>query len=443
MKQTAFMVIATLFGTFGVVIHPFYGVAVYYLYAVLRPEFLWQWVPLPELQWSRCVAIATILAAFAASLGIIPSGPPEVERIQLKLGRSQILIGLFAFWIFVTYLTARNQDQAFLTFTEYIKIFAMMAVSMVLLATFNQLYCLLLVAVTALGYISYEVNVLYFSTGNIGIAKNGYGGLDNNGAGLMLAMGVPVCVVLWDGIKDRWRWFYLALVPVIIHAVLMTYSRGAMLSMLVTAPLVVVRSRRRVQMAMFAAVLFLGAIPVLAGPQIQERFFTLKDNEVDDSANSRRASWAAAWNIAKDNPIFGVGIRNANLLSFQYGADMEGRTIHSQYLQIAADNGFVGLGLYVAMIVSVMADTRFCRRAVKGKGDLQSRRIYMVAVGVETSMVLFCFGGAFLSLENFELPFLMLLLGSQLAALVKGRLASGLARQSPGGFRLEGLARSA
>lgn len=126
--------------------------------------------------------------------------------------------------------------------------------------------------------------------------------------------------------------------------------------------------------------------------------------------------------MAEDNPIFGVGIRNANLFSYDYGADMPGRTIHSQYLQIAADNGFVGLGLYLAMIASVWADTRFCRRAVRGRDDLQSRRIYAVATGVETSMAVFCFGGIFLSLETFELPFLLLLLGSQLAALVKGQL---------------------
>ena len=143
---------------------------------------------------------------------------------------------------------------------------------------------------------------------------------------------------------------------------------------------------------------------------------------MDDSANSRRRAGRPHGRWRRDNPIFGVGIRNANLFSYQYGADMEGRTIHSQYLQIAADNGFVGLGLYLAMIASVWADTRFCRRAVKGRDDLQSRRIYLVATGVETSMAVFCFGGAFLSLENFELPFLLLLLGSQLAALVKGQL---------------------
>ena len=69
-------------------------------------------------------------------------------------------------------------------FIEYIKIFAMMAVSMVLLCTFDQIYCLLLIAVITLGYIAYEVNILYLSTGYIGIYQNGYGGLDNNGAGL-------------------------------------------------------------------------------------------------------------------------------------------------------------------------------------------------------------------------------------------------------------------
>lgn len=423
MKQILFMVILTLFGTVGVVFRPFWGVAVYYLFAVLRPDFLWKWVPLPELGWSRYVAIATIAAAFAASFEIIPFVPPGVERIRGKFGRSQVLIALFASWIFVTYFTARDQTQAYDFFIEYIKLFAMMAVSMVLLCTFDQIYCLLLIAFTTLAYIAYEVNALYLSTGYMGIYRNGYGGLDNNGAGLMLAMGVPACILLWDGIRDRWRWFFLAQAPVIVHAVLMTFSRGAMLSLLVVCPLIAVRSRRRVQMAAFGAVLFLGAIPIMAGAEIRARFLTLENNKEDGSANSRRASWAAAWNMAKDNPIFGVGIRNANLFSYQYGADKEGRTIHSQYYQIAADNGFVGLGLYLAMLASVWADTRFCRRAVKGRDDLQSRRIYLVATGVETSMAVFCFGGAFLSLENFELPFLMLLMGSQLAALVKGQLA--------------------
>ena len=266
------------------------------------------------------------------------------------------------------------------------------------------------------------MNDLYLRFHYLGIFHNGYGGLDNNGAGLMLAMGVPICILLWDQIRGRWRWFFLALAPVIIHAVLMTYSRGAMLSLLVTSPLLAIPLPATIADGGARCGFFFGVIPVMAGKEIRDRFLTLEHHEEDDSANSRRGSWAAAWKMAKDNPIFGVGVRNANLFSYDYGADIPGRTIHSQYLQIAADNGFVGLGLYLAMFASVWFDTRFCRRAVKGRDDLQSRRIYLVATAVETSMAVFCFGGAFLSLETFEFPFLLVLLGSQLAAIVKGQL---------------------
>lgn len=117
-----------------------------------------------------------------------------------------------------------------------------------------------------------------------------------------------------------------------------------------------------------------------------------------------------------------MGIKNSNLFSYAYGADRPGRTIHSLYLQLAADCGFVGLGLYLAMVGSVWLDTRFCRLAMKGRDDLRSRRIYLVATGVETSMVLFCFGAIFLSFENVELPYLLFLVGSQLSAVVKGNL---------------------
>ncbi len=422
MKQLIFMIITTIAGTIGVVYRPFWGVAVYYLYATLRPQALWEWALPSEVEWSRFVGLATIAGTFAASLGMIPLLPPGIQRIRRHFGRSQVSIALFAFWISVTAFMARNQAVAFEYYAEYVKIFAMMAASMVLLYTVNQLYFLVILPTLALGYIAFEVNDLYLRFHYLGIFHNGYGGLDNNGAGLMLAMGVPICILLWDQIRGRWRWFFLALAPVIVHAVLMTYSRGAMLSLLVTSPLIAFRCQRRLQMAAIAAVFFFIAIPVMVGPEIRARFLTLEHHDEDDSANQRRQAWAAAWKMAKDNPIFGVGVRNANLFSYDYGADIPGRTIHSQYLQIAADNGFVGLGLYLAMFASVWFDTRFCRRAVKGRDDLQSRRIYLVATAVETSMAVFCFGGAFLSLETFEFPFLLLLLGSQLAAIVKGQL---------------------
>ncbi len=185
--------------------------------------------------------------------------------------------------------------------------------------------------------IAYEVNSLYVFQGRLDVYKRGYGGLDNNGAGLMLAMGVPLAIFAWEGSKHWVRWAFAAALPLLLHAVLMTYSRGAMLSLIVTTPFLLFRTRRRLQFGLlFAGLLMI--IPTMAGPEIRARFFTLNEVEQDESANSRFGSWQAAFRIANDYPLLGVGIRNSPRFSYQYGADMPGRVIHSQYLQILADS---------------------------------------------------------------------------------------------------------
>jgi probable O-glycosylation ligase (exosortase A-associated) len=425
MKQLAFMIVMTLAGTVGVyVITPFLGVAVYYLFAVLRPHYMWQWSLPADVQWSFFVAVATIGAVAAAWLGLVsvPAGPGAPNDGRRKLSPVHTWMLLFAVWIAVTYLTAQNRQAAYPWFFEYVKIFLMFAVSSYLVRTVRQVWVLFVLTALALGYIAYEVNYLYLANNYLGIYRSGYGGLDNNGAGLMLAMGVPLCWFAYEGMRKWWRWGFVLLIPVLMHAVLMTYSRGAMVSLLGMSPLLVMRSRHRVRLGLFLLGLALVALPVMVGPEIQARFLTINKYEVDESANQRRAAWAAAWQMAKDHPLFGVGVRNAGLFSHLYGADKEGRTIHSQYLQVAADNGFVGLALFLTLLVAGWLSTRRCRRAVAGREDPEACRIRAIACGVECAMAVYCIGSVFLSLEVFELPYLLLLLAAQLP-LVSGALA--------------------
>ncbi|MFI4983399.1 MAG: O-antigen ligase family protein, partial [Nevskiales bacterium] len=331
----------------------FLGVAVYYVLAVLRPQYMWAWSLPPGVPWSLIVALATIAAAvFSAGTRKGPAG-----RITPAHG----LVLAFGAWIGLTTALAHNRDAAYPWFVEYAKIFLMFAVSMLLIRTVRQVWVLFCLMALSLGYIAYEINALYLTQGFLGIQRDGYGGFDNNVAGLMLAMGVPMCYFAWEGGRSRFRWVFLILIPPLLHAVLMTYSRGAMVSLIAVTPLVGVRSRYRGAFALVALGL-LALLPFLAGPEIRERFFSIQSHQQDESAQLRRASWAAGWNIALDHPIFGVGVRNANLFSHMYGADAEGRTIHSQYLQIAADNGFVGLGLYLGVLATAWSSLRRVRR---------------------------------------------------------------------------------
>lgn len=439
MKQLVFMIASTIAGTLGVyTVSPILGVFVYYMFAVLRPQYMWKW-SLPEgITWSYFVALATIGAAIMGSRksGNSDGYGEQAQRPSEAMLRVHWCMLCFALWIGVTVLMARNMEAAYPWFEEYAKIFVMYFVSAGLVCKVRHVWALFLMTALVLAYIAYEVNYLYLVNHRLNIYSDGYGGLDNNGAGLMLAMGMPLCWFCFEGVDRWWRWGFLVLIPVIVHAVLMTFSRGAMLSLCVGCIVLGLRSRRRGQLAIVLIVFLVGLIPVMAGPEISARFLTIRDNDVDDSANSRRQSWAAAFKIAADNPVFGVGVRNANLLSQRYGADVEGRTIHSQYLQIAADNGFVGLSLYLGVFAVAWLRLRDCRRSLGELPENVGRRVAAMAGGLEGALVVFGFGSAFLSLEVFELPYLVLLLAVQLGAITRvGRVSDDL-------LEVDGLAES-
>lgn len=417
-KQTLFMAGVTAIGVLGSFSHgPFIGVAVYYFFAVLRPQYLWEW-SLPEgVAWSQYVAFAALVASAMALIGFIRQDDKGFLHYA-SLAHAP-LIGFFL-WLTVSYMGAIDQAVAWPWFLEYMKIALMFVVGMSAIRTISQVWCLYVVATIAICYIAWEMNMLYLQFGYLSIWRRGYGGLDNNGAGLIMAMGVPLALAAWEGTRKWYRWAYLAMVVFLIHAVLMSYSRGAMVALIAAAPIIGVLSsqKRRVGMAALGLLLLL---PYLAGDEIRDRFFSVRQYEQDGSAQSRFDSWSAAWDIASDYPISGAGIRNANLLSYQYGADMEGRTIHSQYLQIAADNGFVGLGLYLWSLLAVATATVRTRLRSPLGDEYGSTLARAVSNGVIGAMAVFCVGALFLSLEVFELPFLLLLLGAQVSSIDQER----------------------
>lgn len=167
---------------------------------------------------------------------------------------------------------------------------------------------------------------------------------------------------------------------------MMTYSRGAMLSLLVVAPVVALRSKRRWQFGAMALVLVL-LLPVMAGQEIRDRFFSVQQYETDGSANSRFDSWAAAIKISRDYPFTGVGIRNSGLVIYDYGADMFGRTIHSQYLQVLADSGYPALGLYLLALSVTWLSMAKARRLLRHHFDDDAKLCRAMLSGLEASLV--------------------------------------------------------
>ena len=417
MKQTLFMILVTAIGALGALaVEPFVGVAVYYLFAVLRPQYMWQWALPQDVGWSSIVAYPTI----AAAAWMVASGRLSQFRLPgaNKLSAAHKAVFVFGGWICLTYFTAQDQNIAWPWFLEYLKLFVMFGVASYILHDIKQVWWIYRLATIALIYVAYEINYLYLVSGRLDIYHTGYGGLDNNGAGLMLAMGVPLAIHAWEGTKRWWRWGYALALPILLHAVLMSYSRGAMVSLIIALPVLLIRSTKKKQFSL-VLLLMLAAVPYLAGQEIRARFFSVENYDADVSANLRFDSWQAAIRIANDYPVFGVGIRNSNAMSYAYGADMEGRTIHSQYLQTLADSGYPALALYLVMLGTTWLSLAKTRKVLKQGRSPDAAIASSMTNGVEGALVVFCVGAAFLSLEVFELPYIMTLVAVQVSTLVR------------------------
>lgn len=426
MKQYLLLIFLTAFCSFASLWWtPYAGVALYYLYAILRPQYLWKFqlenLPgfFPIVPWSFVVASAAIGGYLLWSAGILSYGRREssLMRYRPKFTIAHWLMMLFAFWVSMSQLCAKHPELGENWYGEYVKIFVMYYLASRVVRTPTQLWGLYMLVIVAIGYISIEMNHIYLSTGKLILAKRGFAGLDNNGAALMLCLGVPLCYFAWEFTERWYKWLFLLIIPVIVHAVLSTYSRGAMISMAMTAPVLMVFSQKR----RFLVLVYLGIgamLPFMAGKEIQDRFFSVEQREMDDSYRSRLLSWGIGVEIALDYPIFGVGVRNSNAEMGPRGADMEGRTIHSQYIQIAADSGICAVVIYLAMIVAtfyciVRASARLWRRT-----DFESRRARAMLGGVACALISFCIGALALSLEVFEAAYLLFFLGAQVWALL-------------------------
>lgn len=430
MKQLFLLTLMTLLGAVGAMQTPYWGVLLYYTLAVLRPQHLWEWALDGSIRWSLMAAMITLISFWLHLSRLISR-----SVLNVMIG----MIVVYGILVMLSTITAFNPQLAQGWAIEYAKVMVIAVVASIVIEHFWQVKLLALMILLMLSYIAWEINFLYFFRGGrLNIFHYGYGGLDNNGAGLLLAMGIPFayCFALAPT-KSIWRWWPVivsaTLGLVMIHAVMMTYSRGAMLASAVGILWVLIHHRPRWQSAGAAIGLVL-VLSVMAGPQIQERFMSTTNYKTDESAQSRFDSWSAAWQIAWEHPVLGKGIRNSNQYTMNYGADKQGRTIHNQYLQIAADTGIPAATVYLCMLGYGMWNFRrarmMCRDALEtadedAKPDINYAS--RICLACQASLVIFIFDGMFLSLEMFETPWLLLVVAGVLPRIMGKHLNQVLA----------------
>jgi hypothetical protein len=248
-KHLILMAVSTLVGIVGSFLGgPFFGILIYYVYSVVRPQFAWKHdLPTLEFGWSYMVAMSAILATVIYRMGPIkmPSAGPTEGTKRPMWNSIHYAVLAFAFWVTLSYWFAMDRDSAEKHFVEYTKMFVIFFVACLSVQRLSQLWILLGALALADAFVAVEVNTYYFKDGIRILHRAGWGGADNNGAGLQIAMGIPLCYFLWEATKSKFRWVFLICAAVLTHAVLLSDSRGAMVSVLASTPILFFFSQRK------------------------------------------------------------------------------------------------------------------------------------------------------------------------------------------------------
>jgi O-antigen ligase len=160
----------------------------------------------------------------------------------------------------------------------------------------------------------------------------------------------------------------------------------------------------------------------MAGPQVWERFTSLKDNSLtgaettETSAESRIYLWKICLRMLSEDPLLGKGPDHFPLLVQEYPTGWsvqarfpQGKEAHSLWFQIGAELGIPGLsflvGYYVLTIMGLWPYVRRDRTDSQGMTEGATARMVWVA------LVGFFVSAQFVSLEGLELPYYITVVG--------------------------------
>lgn len=238
-----------------------------------------------------------------------------------------------------------------------------------------------LVGVALYALVAYVSGAGIIAAEGVRRARAFYGSPNNLALVMERALPLGLAAAIWARSRGR-RWLYaLGCAPVAL-ALLLTYSRGALLvgvpAALATLALISGKRARWAVLAL-AAVGALALIPALGS----ERFRSLFD--LSQGTSFLRVSlWQAAWDMVRDHPILGVGLDNFLYYYGDYirpGAEVD-RWLshpHNVLLDFWLRLGIGGLALIAALLAS------YARRALRAvrtlDGDARA-----IAIGLMAAM---------------------------------------------------------
>jgi probable O-glycosylation ligase (exosortase A-associated) len=243
-------------------------------------------------------------------------------------------------------------------------------------------------------------------------------------------MVLPLLLVLRREASRPWvRHAMLAAFVLCLIASLMTYSRGALLGLAIVVAALLLRVRAKIALVVLLAV-GIAVAPALIPEHWFTRMDTIATYQQDESAQTRLTAWGVAYSLALERPL-GGGFRTltAEVWSrFVPGWDRH-TDAHSIYFQVLAEHGFVGLAVFLALILSTLATLRSVKPDPAREPELAWLGYW--ARMLEVAFYAYLVSGAFLGLSYFDLFYQLVAIAVVLKVLFQRERARVRERGAP------------
>jgi O-antigen ligase len=189
----------------------------------------------------------------------------------------------------------------------------------------------------------------------------------------------PMSLFFVNGIKSflkRWQVYVLYLMPITAAVTIIgTNTRGGQLALATQVVALILTTKHRIKTLVVIAIIGMASFQLLPAEQ-KARFGTSGE---DLTSIQRLLYWKHGWQMIKDHPWLGIGYFNfPEYYTKHHYSDIilpmliqRGRAElpHNIFIQVGTDTGFVGLAVFVGLMINSALSMRRLRRGATLVGD--------------------------------------------------------------------------
>lgn len=347
--------------------------------------------------WVLLVAVVTLI-----SLAI------SKERKTVPVSAFSVLLFLFLAWTGFTTLFAVAPASADAKFVEFAKVVVMVFVTLMLVNDRRRMDWLVWMIVVSIGFYGLKGGAFTILTGG---SHRVFGPpqsfiQDNNGLAQALCLVLPLMRYLQLHSQKRWVRMGLGASMLLTGiAVLGTYSRGGLISLVVVAGALMLKSRKRIALIATGLVIVVAAYQFMPSRWI-DRMDTIQHAGEVNTVQTRIQSWEFAANVALHRPLVGGGFDlYQNPATWQLYAP-EGaaeRAVHSIYFRVLGEQGFPGLILFLALLAVSWRNLSNTRKLTRDSPN--QKWAYDLASMTQVGLLGFMTAGFATTLSYFDLTY--------------------------------------